>query len=207
MADSPWSRADVVRRYGLDSATADRLETYVSMLATWNAKINLVGKSTLADPWRRHIADSLQVGRYIPESKQTVADLGSGAGLPGVILAIAQNRPVTVIEANAKKAAFLTTVSRETSAPVTVMCRRIEDVTAGPFDVITSRALASLTALLDLSESIKSDDTRYIFPKGATTEQELTESLKNWILSYQLYPSDTDDNGQIVVIDRVERRT
>ena len=206
MPEAPWTRADVVRRYGLTGATADRLETYLETLIKWNARINLVGKSTLADAWRRHIADSVQLGRYIPESKQRIADLGSGAGLPGLILSIVLDRPVTLIEANAKKASFLTSVSRETSAPVTVLCRRIEDVEAGPFDVITSRALASLENLLSFSAPLNSGETIHIFPKGATAEQELTESAKNRILTHRIFPSDTDENGKIIIIDRVEDR-
>jgi len=186
-----------------------RLTVYVDLLGRWNKAINLVGPSTMVDPWRRHIADSLQLIRYLPESKNdpendTIADLGAGAGLPGMVLAIVTGRPVTLIDSHQKKATFLQTVSRETQTGATVLCKRIEDVLPLSCAAIVSRALAPLSDLIALSRPHISPSTVLLFPKGDRVEEELTESAKKWIITHTLYPSDTDPRGRIVVMTDVK---
>ena len=206
---SPDAIAD---HYGIAKPQMQRLEIYLSLLVKWNKAINLVGPSTLQDPWRRHIADSLQLVRFISESKNHTAisrddeilDLGAGAGLPGMILAIATGQRVTLVESNQKKANFLTTVSRETQTNVSVVCQRIEAVDPAPYQTIVSRALAPMSTLIEMSRPFISTDSILIFPKGDKVEEELTESAKKWILTYKMHPSDTDPRGQIVVISNVK---
>ena len=139
--------------FNVSRETMERLKIYDELLLRWNAKINLVGPSTIPQRWSRHFADSAQLIDHIPDSTRTLVDLGSGAGFPGLVIA-AFNRPggrhiqVTLIESDIRKTVFLQTVAREMGVEVTIQAERIEQVPAAPHDVIVSRALAPVSKLL-----------------------------------------------------------
>jgi len=192
--------------------TESRLDRYVQLLQQWQAKINLVAPSTLPKLWTRHIADSLQLLALAPSAKVWV-DLGSGGGLPGVVLACAlANTPgarLYLVERNAKKAAFLREAVRVTGAPGMVYAQGIEDIVdsiKGPVDCVTARALAPLNQLIGFAEPLVKQGAKALFLKGQDVEVELTEATKYWSIQPILHSSLTGGQGWIVELDRIDRR-
>jgi 16S rRNA (guanine527-N7)-methyltransferase len=192
--------------------TEARLDRYVALLLEWQAKTNLVAPSTLSHLWTRHISDSLQLLSLAPSAKAW-ADLGSGGGFPGVVLACAlaeiPGANVHLIERNAKKAAFLREALRVTSAQGSVHLADIGDSVdriTGPVDCVTARALAPLHQLIGFAESLVGKGAKALFLKGQDVEAELTEATKYWKIEPQLHSSRTGGHGWIVELDRIERR-
>lgn len=185
--------------------TTDRLQIYEILLRRWNPKINLVAPSTLEDIWNRHFADSAQLWPLRPARTSSWLDLGSGAGFPGLVIAILAEAEsgrlsVTLVESDLRKSAFLSTVLRETGVSARVVSKRIEDSDLGQFDVVSARALAPLPKLLSLSAPYFGPDTVGLFPKGATAEVELAEALAFWRFSVQKVVSRTDPRGVILKV-------
>jgi len=172
---------------------------------------NLVAPSTLDQIWTRHVFDSAQLLPYLGEAR-VIADFGSGAGFPGLVLAIllAEQAEVTVhlVESNGRKASFLREAARITAAPAVVHPQRVEAFVAAPppgVALITARALAPLSQLLALGEGLLKTGTRALFLKGQDVEQELTEATKSWRITCDLIPSLTDPTGRIVRVASAER--
>jgi 16S rRNA (guanine527-N7)-methyltransferase len=192
--------------------TEVRLDRYVDLLLEWQAKTNLVAPSTLPNLWTRHISDSLQLLPLAPSAK-IWADLGSGGGFPGVVLAcvLAEISGATVhlIERNAKKAAFLREALRTTNSPGKVHLADIGDSVdriGGPVDCVTARAVAPLHQLIGFAEPLVKRGAKVLFLKGQDVEAELTEATKYWNIKPQLHSSRTGGHGWIVELDRIERR-
>lgn len=192
--------------------TESRLDCYLDLLRTWQAKTNLVSPSTLPSLWTRHISDSLQLLTLAPSAKSWV-DLGSGGGFPGVVLAcaLAENPGAVVhlVERNAKKAAFLREALRVTGAPGVVHLDDIGDIVdriAEPIDCVTARAVAPLHELIGYAERMVRRGARAFFLKGQDVEAELTAATKCWNIRPRLHPSVTGGQGWIVELDRIERR-
>jgi 16S rRNA (guanine527-N7)-methyltransferase len=185
--------------------TLSRLEAYAALLTRWSTRINLVGRDTLADLWRRHILDSAQLQRLVPNSAGNLTDLGSGAGLPGLVLAILGVPGIELIEADSRKAAFLREAAQITGADVTIRACRVQAVLPHPADVITARACAPLDRLLDLAEPFLAPDTLCLFPKGERFEEELTVARKAWTMNVSVEPSLSDRRGVILRLQQVAR--
>ena len=188
------------------------MQRYVDLLLEWQAKTNLVAPSTLPNLWTRHISDSLQLLSLAP-SAALWADLGSGGGFPGIVLACGlRERPgamVHLVERNAKKAAFLREALRVTGAPGVVHLADIGDSVdriTGKVDCITARALAPLHQLIGYAEPLMRQGAKALFLKGQDVEAELTEATKYWNIEPQLHSSRTGGQGWIVELDRIERR-
>jgi 16S rRNA (guanine527-N7)-methyltransferase len=193
--------------------TEVRLERYVSLLLEWQAKTNLVAPSTLPHLWTRHVADSLQLLTLAPSAK-IWADLGSGGGFPGVVLACAlaetPGATVHLIERNGKKAAFLREAIRVTSSPGIVHPADIGETVerfGGRIDCVTARALAPLHQLIGFAEPLVSQGAKALFLKGQDVEAELTEATKYWNIEPHLHSSRSGGQGWIVELDRIERRS
>lgn len=198
------SRESVAAWPGVSVDALARFGRYVELLAKWQAAINLVAASTLGDSWGRHILDSLQLAGYLPDGAVSLVDLGSGAGFPGLVLAIAVPRlAVHLIESDQRKAEFLRHVSRETSTPVTVWARRIEDVAATGLkaDVVTARALAPLAQLIDISEPFCHGGTVRLFPKGQAADVELTRLDTSKTIRIATLPSVTAASAAIIRVE------
>ncbi len=191
-------------RHDVSRETLDRLKAYVALLARWQGAINLVGQDSLADVWRRHIQDSAQLASLVPPSAREIVDLGSGAGLPGLVLAVLLDRPVHLVESAGKKASFLREAARATGAPATVHNARIEAVAPFAADVVTARALAPLDKLLGYAARFAHDDTVFLFLKGAKAAQELTDAAKTRTMQVVRHPSLTDEEGTILEIRNVK---
>jgi 16S rRNA (guanine527-N7)-methyltransferase len=191
--------------------TEQLLDQYVALLTRWQGIKNLVGPSTLASVWTRHIADSAQLVALAPDAR-TWLDLGSGAGFPGLVVAILlRERPgfhVHLVESNGRKCAFLREVARSLRLPVTVHDGRIEAVLprlGGPVDVVSARALAPLRELIGLTESLLTTGTPGLFPKGQDVGDELTGASKYWRIQASTVASRTDPKARIVVVTQVSR--
>jgi len=191
--------------------TMDRLAAYVALLRRWQSIHNLVAPATLDEVWSRHIADSAQLVALFPAAARWL-DLGSGAGLPGLVVAILiQGRPgawVGLVEANHKKCAFLREAIRATGAPAEVYCARIESVVkqwTKPVDVITARALAPLPALCGFVAPLVAHGAVAVFHKGRNFEAELREASQTWDIDLVQHPSREGD-GRIVEVRRLSRR-
>ena len=188
--------------------TVERLRQYEALLVKWQKAINLVGPATLPDSWSRHFGDSAQLAALIPAGVKTLYDLGSGAGFPGLVLAMLRPElAVTLIESDQKKCAFLSTVSHETKTPVKILTRRIEQAAAdtpAP-DIVTARALASLDALLHYIKPWARANPHLvcIFPKGAQAQAEISEAQRFAQFDQQEIHSLTDPAARILVLSNI----
>src|SRR5260370_18835724 len=193
--------------------TEARLDRYVDLLLEWQAKTNLVAPSTLPSLWTRHISDSLQLLTLAPSAK-IWADLGSGGGFPGVVLACAlaetSGAMVHLVERNARKASFVRQALGVTGAPGMVHLANIGDTVdriPGPIDCVTARAVAPLHQLIGFAEPLVRRGAKALFLKGQDVEAELTDATKYWKIKPQLHPSRTGGGRWVVELDRIERRS
>lgn len=189
--------------------TSERLEAYVAELLKWNKKINLIGRSTQEDVWNRHIIDSIQVFEAATDAK-TWADVGSGAGLPGLVVAIlakerAPEMKTILIESDIRKGVFCRSVARSLDLDVIVRSERIEESEPCMADVVSARALAPLNVLLSYAKRHTREGGLAIFPKGAGWKKEITESLASWRFSVEKIPSVTDPSAVILKIGDINR--
>jgi 16S rRNA (guanine527-N7)-methyltransferase len=202
----PFGPAEFQRETGVSRETLVRLTAYADLLAKWNRRINLIGKATEADLWRRHLLDAAQLQPLIPDSARLIADAGSGAGLPGLILSVVNSAAsFRLIEPDQRKAAFLREAIRVTQSSAIVHDLRVEEVDLPAQEVVLARALAPLDRLLDMVQKLVSIHTVCIFPKGETAEQELTEARTRWKMKLRQVPSRTDPAGRILVLTEVAR--
>jgi 16S rRNA (guanine527-N7)-methyltransferase len=195
--------------------TIDRLTVYAELLVKWQAAINLVGKDTLPDLWRRHMLDSAQIAEWLPQRRPDgspfiLMDMGSGAGFPGLVLAIMaaeanRNWKIHLVESDARKCAFLATVARETQTDVTIHTARIEKMPVFAVDMVTARALAPLEKLLGYAESFLQQGTECVFLKGANVADELTEAAKSWKMSVEQRLSRSGPAGCLLHIREISR--
>ena len=165
---------DIARLLDVSRETIDKFQAYLTLLEKWQRQINLVANSTLAEAWQRHILDSGQLAALYPPQTKCVMDVGSGAGFPGLVLAIMGGVTVDLVESDQRKAVFLSTVIRELGLPAKVHNQRIETLPRLFPDVITARALAPVPKLLKLIENQLSPEIVCLFLKGAAVEDELT---------------------------------
>ena len=180
--------------------TLDRFSVYGKLLIKWQSAINLVSNNTIDNMWQRHFLDSAQIFSLLPPRTKNILDIGSGAGFPGLVLAIMGAKNVTLVESDTRKCMFLKEVLRETTSVANIENCRIEDFTKSSFDVVMARALAPLDKLLVYAQPYFSSGTVGIFPKGRRFELELASAKKQWQLKYSLAPSLTDTSGAIIVV-------
>ena len=190
--------------------TLVRLKAYAALLEKWNPAINLVSRATLAQMWTRHFLDSAQIFALCPAGAQTWADLGSGGGFPGLVVAVlaaeaAPDLRVTLVESDARKSAFLATVVRELGLTVAVKTERIEALLPLGADVVSARALAPLDDLLGFAARHLVPGGRALFLKGASHRQECTAARAHWRFALDVHPSLTDPEGAILSIGELTR--
>jgi len=190
---------------GVSRETLDRLKAYADLLLQWNARINLVGKSTVAELWWRHMLDSAQLYPFLPNPIPTLVDMGSGAGFPGLVLAIMGASHAHLIEGDQRKAAFLREAARVAGTQVTIHAKRLDAVKALKAGIITARALAPLAELLDLAAPFASHETVHIYLKGQNIEGELTATRKIWTMRAEEFPSRTNPAATILRLREVRR--
>lgn len=203
------SEARFLEAVNVSRETLERLRAYDALLQKWNPKINLVSGSTLNEVWSRHFLDSAQIFD-LADGDGLWADLGSGGGFPGLVVAILamEKRPnltVTLVESDLRKSAFLASVARELGLTVDLQSQRIEAMAALSADVISARALAPLDKLLEFADQHLAARGKAIFLKGASWRSELATAQKLWSFDFEAHESKTGDGAAILVIDGVKR--
>lgn len=209
MTSNKQAKQGLVEGLGVSRETIQRLDIYEALLRKWNRSINLVSRATLADGWSRHFMDSAQLLLQRPSGEKWV-DIGSGAGFPGLVCAIlaAEVMPecsFTLLESDQRKCEFLRMVSRETSVPVKVIPQRIEIADPQNADVVSARALAPLSALLNYVERHGADGSVALLLKGKSYQIEIDEALDQWSFRSQVRPSVTNSEAVVLEISEVER--
>lgn len=202
------ARAALVERLNVSRETLERLDRLVELLGLWQKRINLVGPATLADAWTRHILDSAQLLPHVPAGARRLVDIGSGAGFPGLVLALLGAPDVHLIESDGRKCAFLREAARLTGAPVTIVPERAEAAAARlgrSADVVTARALAPLPRLVALAEPLLAPGGMLLALKGRRACEELTALREAWKMQSSREPSWTDSAGVIVKLWDIHR--
>ncbi len=184
--------------------TLEDLERYIALVSAANVQQNLIASSTIASLWGRHIVDSAQLVPHL--GKDRLIDIGSGAGFPGMVIAIVTRRPIILVEPRRKRAEFLTATAATLGLTVVVRQSRIESVVAPPAGTIVARAVASLDTLFAAAIHLSDAHTRWILPKGRSVESELAAARETWQGDFTVVPSITEPAAAIVVAERVRRK-
>lgn len=218
-ATAPLTAADFRRLTGATAEIMDRLATYLALLQKWQRRINLVAASTLADPWRRHMLDSAQLVPLLgtpavapaATAPIRVADLGSGAGFPGLVLAVMGAGAISLVESDSRKCAFLREAIRATAAQATVETARIESLPSLAADVVTARACAPLPRLIGYAARHLRPDSDAsggvcLLLKGRSAAAELTRARETWNMSARLVDSISDPSGVVIRLEAIRPR-
>jgi 16S rRNA (guanine527-N7)-methyltransferase len=196
-------------RFNVSRESYEKLAVMVALLLDWQKRINLISPATIPDIWTRHVIDSVQLLPLIPVGVTSIADLGSGAGFPGLVLAATQPATVHMYESNGKKAAFLSEALRQMKCAGVVHRDRLEPFQAPPnmpqVQVITARAFAPLPLLLSLAHPFINQGATALFHKGQDVDMELEESAKSWRIVYKKHPSEIDSLSVIVEVKELAR--
>lgn len=194
----------VLDRFDVSRESREKIETYVKLLLTWQQRINLIGPATASQVWERHVCDSLQLLPLLPRDCASIAELGSGAGIPGLILAMAAGVEAHLYESNGKKAAFLREAARQTGTRARVHNVRLETLRGDNHlprvQCVVARALAPLPLLLDYAEPFLTSGAIGLFHKGQDVDAELTEATKYWRMDVSKHASQCDSRGVILEI-------
>ena len=190
---------------GVSRETQARLHDFCALVERWNSRINLVGSSALAELWSRHIRDSARLVSLLPPLVSSGVDLGSGAGFPGLVVALISGVTFHLIESDRRKAAFLTEAARVTDAPVIVHAARIESRPCKPALLITSRALAPLPRLLALAEPMLAPGGICLFLKGQNVETEIAAARKDWTMQVECLRDETNPSSVVLRVSDLAR--
>ncbi|MCH8080929.1 MAG: 16S rRNA (guanine(527)-N(7))-methyltransferase RsmG [Proteobacteria bacterium] len=198
---------DFQKAANVSRETLEKFKIYAALLSKWQNKINLIGPATREDVWQRHFLDSAQLLPLVQKAKPakgplTWMDIGSGAGFPGLVLALLGEK-VVLVEPSAKRAAFLRQVIRETGVNAEIIQEKIEEIRPFPVDIVTARALANIGQLLAWGTPFLKAGGEFWLLKGARAEEELTSARKNWIMSEELFPSRTGPAGTVVRLTEI----
>lgn len=198
------SAAEFGRVTDVSRETRARFEAYEDLLQHWQKRINLVSSTSLEDVWRRHFLDSLQLSKWVVPEVPAL-DMGSGAGFPGMVLAIACDTPFVLAESDARKCAFLREARRVTDAPAEIHEGRIESMDYPGFGLVVARALAPVGRLLELARPLLTGDGKCLFMKGAQVADELDMARIGWTMELNKHPSVADPRGVILEIRNPSR--
>ena len=184
------------------------LDIYIELIKKWQKNINLVSKNSIDHLWNRHVIDSAQLYSLLPAPKKRlyIYDIGSGAGFPSMVLGIMGRKDIILCESNKRKCEFLKEVSRITNTNISIVNIRAQKLDGGSALAITSRALASLDALLEISMPILREKGVCVFPKGRTWKEELMVAEKKFIINYNTVQSITSSDSKIIIITKVRKK-
>ena len=196
---------NIEEKYNVSRETLALLEAYEASLNEWQQKMNLVSKNSLPEAWKRHFLDSMQLFSLLPKEGRIVYDFGSGAGFPGMVLAVMAKSETPylkfkLVESIKKKTLYLKAVKELTGANVEVINNRIENIHPEIADVITSRAMCALPDLLQYARPFCGKKTKLIFLKGRSYKQELTAAQNEWKFNLEILPNQECEDGVILVI-------
>ena len=195
----------VIKKYNLKSKQVDLIDRYINKLKKSNQIHNLVGPSTIDVAWDRHINDSLQLSDFILKRNTSIIDLGTGAGLPGLILHIFGYKNILLIDSKMKKINFIKEFAYENNFEIKTICTRVEKIKNQKFDFIVCRAFAPLIKLLDYSRFFTKKNTSLLFLKGRSVKKEIDDAKKSFSFEYDLYPSKSEGDGFVLKINKYKK--
>lgn len=196
--------ADIAGR-SVSRETLEKLQTYAALLKEENSRQNLIAASTVDLLWERHILDSAQLVRFEPHVGARWADVGSGAGLPGIVIACLVGGPVTLIEPRRLRAEFLHKLCETLRINASVVMGKVERA-VGAYDTITARAVSGMDKLFEISAHLSTTKTVWVLPKGRSAGRELAEVQRSWQGVFHVAPSVTDADSHIVVATGVRAK-
>ena len=195
----------IIQNYKLNKKQVDLIDIYLSKLKKENEIHNLVGPSTIDIAWDRHVNDSLQLSNFIFKRSASIIDLGTGAGLPGVILYIIGYTNILLLDSKKKKINFIKEFALENNMNIKSICTRVEKIKNQKFDFIICRAFAPLTKLLDYSLLFSKKNTSLLFLKGRNVKKEIKNAKQIFNFKYELFPSQSDGDGFVLKINQYKR--
>ena len=199
------SKEKIIDKFGLTPEQSYKIDQYIYEIKKYNKHTNIIGKSTLVHPWNSHVSDSIQICKLINNKQSSVLDMGTGAGIPGLILAVNDFTEVSLIDSNLKKIKFVKRVCSNLDIKVKIYHQRIESLINIKFDYLISRALAKLSKLFFYSQKLLDNNTIMIFLKGEHAKDEINEASKCWKFHHELHRSISDKRGNIVVIRNLSK--
>lgn len=194
------NKKQIIQNFLINKKQEFFFETYLGALKEYNAHTNVVGKSTLEDPWTKHFLDSLQVSSFVENKTTSIIDMGTGAGFPGLVLSIIGYSNVTLVDSSSKKIKFLTEVKKKLNLNTKIILGRVEKQSNRKFDIVTCRALASLEKLISYSQKFIKKNTVLIFLKGKTVNEEIEQAQQKWSFQFEKHQSISDSRGSIITI-------
>ena len=197
---------EIKNNFSISSFQEEKLKNFILELKRFNKHTNIVGKSTLTNPWKSHILDCIQISSFIDDKNSSILDMGTGAGLPGLVLAMVGYKNVNLVDSNGKKINFVRFVCNKLNLKANIFLDRIEVLKKEKYNFLTSRALANLNKLFTYSHKFLNHDTVLIFLKGKTVNYEILKAKENWIFSYELFDSISGSEGKIVIIKGLKRK-
>ena len=195
------NKEDVILYFNLSKNQVEKIEFFISQIINYNKHTNLVGKSTIENIWERHVLDCLQLSKHINEKKLKIFDIGTGAGLPGILLSIIGYKNVLMVDSVKKKTDFIKGVVKELTLSARVQNKRIEKVKGVKQDIIVSRALAPLSKLLTYALLHSEKNTTLLFLKGRSVNNEIEIAMKNFDFDFKKFESVSNGDGCILQIN------
>ncbi len=199
------NKKNIIKNYNLSFSQVGLIENYLLKLKETNPNINLVGESTLQNPWDRHVNDSLQISKYISNKNSSIIDIGTGAGLPGIILRIYGYKNVLMVDSRLKKITFIKEFAEENEIKIKTVCSRIEKIKNQKFDFIVCRAFASLTKILHYSLFFTKKNTSLLLLKGINVKKEISDAKEYFNFNFKLHNSKSVGGGFVLEIDKFKK--
>ena len=200
------SKTDIVSEFTLNNTQVDKIEFYLSSIIKYNKHTNLIGKSTIENIWDRHVLDCLQLTKYITNKKLKILDLGTGAGLPGVLFSIVCFQKVLMVDSVKKKTDFVRKIIKELSLTAKIQNKRIEKPPTSQHNIIVSRALAPLVKLLTYARMYSNKNTTSFFLKGRNAISEIDIAAKVYFFEFEKIKSLSSDDGCVLKINNIRNK-
>ena len=200
------NKADIVSEFVLNKTQVDKIDFYLSSIIKYNKHTNLIGKSTIENIWDRHVLDCLQLTKHITNKKLRILDLGTGAGLPGVLLSIAGHQKVLMVDSVKKKTDFVRKIIKDLSLTAKIQNKRIEKPPTSQHDIVVSRALAPLVKLLTYARMYSNKNTTSFFLKGKNAISEIDIASKKFFFEFKKIKSLSSDEGCVLKINNIRNK-